>query len=139
MADLAVNSDLVLATDTTEFLQVTSGDALISAGMPVFRNATDAGTFARASAQSGANADVVGISLGVSGDGQPLVIAVGGDIDLGVTLTVGETYVLSAGGQDGKIAPESDLGIGDETTVLGIATASNNLKLGIFIGDTVKA
>ncbi len=140
MADLNINSDGVLATSTTEFLQVTSGDGtLISAGMPVYRDAADAGTYKRADANSGANADVVGISLGVSADGQPLVIAVGGDIDLGVTLTVGETYVVSAGVNPGKIAPESDLGASDETTVLGVATATNNLKLGIFIGDTEKA
>lgn len=49
----------------------------------------------------------------------------GGDIDVGATLTVSETYIVSQ--TAGAIAPIGDLAAGDYSTILGTATAANKL------------
>ena len=59
-----------------------------------------------------------------------------GSIDLGATLTVGETYVVST--NVGAIAPIGDLTTGDYTKILGVATATDALKLGIYNSGVAK-
>jgi hypothetical protein len=71
------------------------------------------------------------IALHGASDGQPLTWQKGGDINLGAALTVGTIYCLSE--TPGGIQPSADLSAGEFVTVLGVATAANNLKMGILV------
>ena len=75
-----------------------------------------------------------------SADGDVFVLAYtqgsSGSVDLGATLTVGEAYVVST--NKGAIAPIGDLTTGDYVTVLGIASAADNLLLNINVSGVVK-
>lgn len=82
-------------------------------------------------------AAVIGITLHTADAGQILKYIVRGDLDPGAVLIIGETYVL--GTALGSIAPIGDIGIGDFTTILGIASSANNLKVNIFQGGTAHA
>ena len=71
-----------------------------------------------------------GIALSAAGSGQRVVIATNGAVvDLGVALTVGAVYVLSANA--GGIAPVADLASGWYTTILGVAVGAQTLKIEI--------
>lgn len=63
--------------------------------------------------------------------------AFGGDIDLGATLTVGETYVLSS--DVGLIEPIGDLSGSDKVTILGTASAADKLQMNIVATGITKA
>lgn len=70
-----------------------------------------------------------GIALNGASAGQPLAVAEGGDVTLGVVLTAGVAYYLS--GNPGKIAPVADLVAGHYPVILGIATSTSVLNLKI--------
>ena len=79
---------------------------------------------------SAATTDLVaGIALHSSVVNQPIVVCKSGNIDLGATLTTGETYVLST--TAGGIAPIADLATTEYVTLLGVATGAGNLLLAI--------
>jgi hypothetical protein len=60
----------------------------------------------------------------------------GGDIDVGATLAVGETYIVSR--TAGAIAPIGDLLSSDYSTVLGTATATNKLAFRPIVSGVEK-
>jgi hypothetical protein len=68
-----------------------------------------------------------GIALNGGGDGQPGDMQVGGDINMGATLTPGVSYWLSdtAGG----VCPYADVGSGERAVLVGVATSASNLRL----------
>jgi len=72
----------------------------------------------------------VGVALNDAATGQHIVYAVSGDVNMGAILAIGQTYVVGAG--PGGIAPEVDVGAADFLTVIGVATTTSNLKLGIL-------
>lgn len=134
MANLTITPANVLPTDTTEFEVVTAGEA-ITAGSPVYQDASDGDTY-KAAAGVQASSVAVGIAMASAADGQKVVIAVGGSIISGATMTVGEKYAVSA--TSGAIAPVSDLlpESGKYITRLGVATDATTMKLDIFAGET---
>lgn len=110
----------------------------ITAGMPVYSDASDNGDFKAAQADAATTDAVVGIALHGASDGQPLTIVYEDDaLNLGATLTVGQVYVLSAAAAGG-IAPYSDLLQGDFVTVLGVATTAALLRLRINVSSVAK-
>lgn len=130
MADLSITAANVAGTAgewTQE--QVTAG-ATITAGQAVYLDSS-ASNVAKLAQSDGtaAEATVRGIAMCGGASGQPIIIAKSGDIDLGATLTVGETYVLSE--TAGGIAPIGDLTTGDYVSHIGVATAADNLKISI--------
>lgn len=127
MADLTQTAANVRQTSTTQIMTVTAG-ASVTPGMPVYRLAAD-GEYYPGDASALASADVKGIALGYADDGDPFSLAVGGDVDLGATLTVAEVYVVSD--TAGAIMPAGDVSSGEFLTVLGVATTAGNLKLAI--------
>jgi hypothetical protein len=60
----------------------------------------------------------------------------GGDIDVGATLAVGETYIVSR--TAGAIAPIGDLLSSDYSTILGTATATNKLAFRPIVSGVEK-
>lgn len=108
----------------------TAGES-ITAGMPVYLKSSDSKIYQCDSNVTSAEAACVGIALCSAAASQPVVYAQSGaTVDLGATLTVGETYVLSA--TKGAIAPVGDLATNDYVTHLGVASAADNLNLRIY-------
>lgn len=131
MADLAQTPANVLAATDAKTEVVTFG-ATVVAGDALYRDAEDDDKYKLARANATGTAAIDGIALCGGADGQPGVIAKpasGGSIDLGGTLTVGETYVLSAA-TAGKFAPIGDLASTNYPVIAGTATTASNLKFG---------
>ena len=133
MAAIVISSDSVQPTDSTEFEVVTAGESII-AGKAVYLDSSDAGTAKRAGADVTQNANVVGISMCVSADGQPLVIATGGEVNIGGTVVPGVPYFL--GGSLGTLVPEGDVLQDWKMTRIGIATTTTNILIDIDPSDT---
>lgn len=130
MADLSLTPGSVVSADGSAYLQTFTAGAAITAGQLVYVDAAD-GTVKLAYATStAAIAAIKGIAVDDAASGQPCIVKNAGDIDLGVTLTVGVIYILSANA--GAIAPSTDLASSSYLSILGVATAADNLKLNIF-------
>lgn len=128
MADLSVVAADVLPVLNTTIMRGTAG-ATITAGQALYLN-TSTGRYVQAQADDAATDHVVGIAAHGASNGQPIQIITGGTVDLGVTLTVGEIYVLSASAAGG-IAPESDLTSTNYVSVIGVAQTADNMILSI--------
>lgn len=124
MADLTITTTSVVGLGP-KLRRVAGGT--ITAGLAVRKDS--AGDLGAASDDSAANAAVEGIALNDAADGQPVTYQQNGNIDLGATLAVGKVYVLST---SGAIAPVDDIAGSEFVTVLGVATASDNLLMGII-------
>lgn len=129
MADLAQTAASVHAHSGASIRLVQAGES-ITPGQPVYKLAAD-GKYYKAVATSEAPAVAEGIALGYApADTNWFPLLYDGDIDLGATLAIGQTYVVSANAA-GAIALESDLGTGEYVTILGVATAADKLALKI--------
>lgn len=115
----------------------TAGET-ITAGMPVYLKASDNRVW-KCDANSGdiRTAVPVGISLHAALAGQPLVCQTSGVIDIGASMTLGESYFV--GNTAGEIVPYGDLS-SSVVTHLGIATDTTNkyLTLRFFASGVVK-
>jgi hypothetical protein len=97
-------------------------------GQPMYLKSSD-NKYWRADADAEASATARGIALTPGAANDYIVLATAGDVDLGATLTVGETYCVST--NVGAIAPIGDLTTGDYVSILGTATAADTLDLDI--------
>lgn len=131
MADLVQTATSVVGYG--ERLPGTLGGT-VTAGMPV-RRQTD-GTFIAATDATLVGSAVEGIALIGGASGQPFWYQKAGNINLGSTLAVGKVYVLST---SGAIAPVDDIAGAEYVTVLGIATTTALLKMGIVQGGVAAA
>lgn len=127
MADLTVTAANVAAQSGAGTQRKNAG-AAITAGMALFL-ATDGDVEPAQHDVDAATARCIGVALCDAAVGQPVVYAVSGQVNLGATLVVGETYVVGAAG--GGIAPVADVGTGDFSTIVGVAVSSSLLKMGI--------
>lgn len=123
MADLSITAADVIGTGVKETL--TAGGT-VTRGLAVRKNTS--GQIVAASDDSAANAEVYGIALNDAASGQPVEVQKSGPIDLGATLAIGKVYVLSTAG---AIAPVDDIAGGEFVTVIGVASAADNLVMGI--------
>lgn len=137
MADLTQTAANVGLTDTAGAVikKVTFGET-IAQGMPVYKATADS-EYYKADADAEATASCDGIALTAGGNGEEGVIIESGPVDVGATLTVGATYVVST--TAGAIAPIADLGTGDYVTILGVASAADTLLLNIDVTGVAKA
>jgi hypothetical protein len=131
MTDISVTAGNVVAGANAKKLPGTAG-AAITAGQVLYRAAAT-GKLLPVDVDSG-TAEVrvpVGIALNGASDGQPIDFVYEGDVNVGGTLVVGTIYVASdtAGG----IMPAADLEAGDYVSVLGVASAANNLKMKLIV------
>jgi hypothetical protein len=128
MVDIVVTAANVIAASSATVREGRAGGT-ITAGQPVYADAADNGDLKAADNNvSAALAQVVGIALHGASDGQPLKYIVEGDLTAGATLTVGETYVLSA--TAGGIAPVADIST-NFVTVLGVARTAAIMQVKI--------
>ena len=141
--DLVITQADLLASSSSPLLQGFAAE-VIDIGESVYFDATNNNWgLARATTAALAGTEGVGIACScAAAAGQRFLVWRGGDIDVGAVLTVGQVYCISATVGGGKIAPYSDLVAGNFVTILGVATAADNLKApsgGPFITDTAKA
>jgi hypothetical protein len=118
-------------------ITVTAGGT-ITAGMPVYKDAADSNKYKAARANAAGTSVVAGIALNGAANNQPLVVQTAGEINLGATLVVGETYCLSDA-VAGQIVPIGDLGAADYPVILGIARTTALLPLSITVSTVAKA
>lgn len=125
MADLVQTpADVsVYNTVTADIIPGISGEANINAGMPCYQtNADNARWFKASSANALTAGSVAGIRISMAtapGAGQPLQLMGAGQVNLGATLEVGETYVVS--NTAGAIKPIGDLTTNEFTSIIGFA------------------
>lgn len=137
MADLTQTAANVHAHSGASIRLVQAGEA-ITPGQPVYKLAAD-GKHYKADASTVAEAVAVGIALGYApADTNWFPMLYEGDIDVGATLAVGQTYVVSANAA-GAIALESDIGSGEFVTNLGVAVAADKLTLKINVSGIAHA
>lgn len=134
MAALSQTAANVIGTGTRK--SGTSGGT-VTAGMPLYRDTADENKLKAARANALTTAACIGVALNSASAGQPLSYQETGGINLGATLAVGETYCVSDA-TAGQIVPVADLGTGDYVTILGVATTTSNLALGIITSGVAK-
>ena len=126
LTQTAANVGLTANSASTTATVVQAGEA-ITQGMPVYLLSSKYYK-ADASALGSAAATHLAVTPAAT-DEYFVAVPTGGTVDLGATLTVGTTYVVSA--TAGAIAPEADLLTGEFVTSLGVASAAGELVLDI--------
>ncbi len=128
MTDLVVTPANVLE-GTQARKQTGVAGAAITQGQSVYSDTSGQLQSAQKAVDAG-TAAAVGVALNSGEAGQPITYQSGGEVDVGATLVVGETYVVGAAA--GGIAPIADVISTEFSTILGIATAAGVLKMGIL-------
>lgn len=122
MANLTITAANVQQSDGAVIRNAIARDT-VTAGMVL--NMTSEGV-GPADTDTLVHARVAGIALNNAATGQPVAYVVrDGELDLGATLVVGETYVL---GTEGAIRPIADVTTADFVAILGVASAANKLQ-----------
>jgi hypothetical protein len=123
MANLAITAANVLASATAIRGSGIAG-AAITAGQPLYADATDSNKLKPADANvSAATANVVGIALNNAAAGQPVSYVVrDSNFVSGGMMTVGAVYALSA--TAGSMNPVADQASGDFSTVVMVAKSA---------------
>lgn len=79
---------------------------------------------------SAAVRETVGVSVNAAAvAGQPVSYIKDGDLAFGAILTKGETYCVS--GTPGGICPRADVTTGDDLIIIGVASSTSNLQVGL--------
>jgi hypothetical protein len=113
---------------------VQAGEA-ITQGMPVYES-TSKWYQADANVQSASQATAIALTS-ASTDGWIVIVeTVNAYVNLGATLVVGETYVVSR--TKGAICPIGDLVAGDYPCILGTATTASLLRTIFYYPGSVK-
>lgn len=133
-------ADLVVVAADVEMVSGSStrcvlGGGTITAGQGLYEDGANGVKPGQADAV--ATAKLVGVSLNGGGDDQPIKFITDGNYNPGVAVVVGTTYVLSAAAAGG-IAPIGDLTSTNVSSILGTATTTNNIKLGILNSEVAK-
>ncbi|SNZ21718.1 hypothetical protein [Cohaesibacter gelatinilyticus] len=128
MADLTITAASVVK-GANAVLEAGTAGAAITAGQVVYRDSSYKYQLCDADSATADAKKIRGVALNGASDGQPLTILKSGKVTIGATLVAGTTYVLSdtAGG----IAPQADLGSGDDVAILGAATSTSEINVAI--------
>ena len=127
MADLSQTPSSVKLMSAGARVNTGQAGEAITQGQPIYQLASD-GKWYRCDANDGqAKAECRAIALTPASTNGYLAYALpGADIDVGATLIVGQTYIVSA--NVGAIAPISDLATASWVTTLGVAVAATTLR-----------
>lgn len=143
MANLSITAANVVRNSGAALKVAVAGETL-TRGMAVYLG-TD-GKLYKGDANDTAKDAVVGIVMGDVAAGADVLYAPDGcNIDIGATTVVGEIYTLTstdagtANGTAGGICLFTDLGIGDNTTILFVGTGTSDVELTIVVSNRVIA
>ena len=135
MANLSQTAANVKDLSFGPYQSGTCGEAL-TAGQPVYQ--TGGKWFRGICTGVALNATIQRIVIQGGAIDAPCILAMPGcQIDLGATLVVGETYVLSA--TVGAIAPLADLVSTNRVTILGVATAAGSFAFAPVVSGAARA
>lgn len=129
MADITITAASVLAGSGATVQRGAAG-ATIVAGQAVARAADGSYVLADNDSATASVRAAVGIALNGAAAGQPLSVAIAGPVTVGAVLTAGTAYYLS--NTPGGICPFADVGAGEYSVLLGAATSTSVLKVGIL-------
>lgn len=130
MADLAPTAASVVAADEAVVKSEHVAGASLAAGDWVYMDTANNNVMKLAQADGTAlEATVYGMCLNTAAIGQPVLVARGGNVDFGCTITVAAVYILSVNA--GKIAPVADLASSSYLSIVGYGTAADNLAIAI--------
>lgn len=136
MADLSQTAANVGLSGVGGTLRNATAGEAITQGQPVYRLSSDQ-KYYRCDSDAEASAIAAGIAMTPAATDGNFVLAENSSIvDLGATLTVGETYCVST--NVGAVAPIGDLTTGDYITILGVATVADTLPLNIYVSGAAK-
>lgn len=135
MADLSITAANVGVKGrvATDIVQV--GES-VTQGQPAYYKNSDGKYYKTDANASTATAVATGVFLTAASTDGYAILARSGPVNLGATLTVGETYVVSA--TAGGIAPIGDATTGWYVTILGVASSASQLELSIISSGTPK-
>lgn len=99
----------------------------ITRGQAVYLTATNVWALADANLSAVAAGSLgIGISLSDVATGQSMIVFIGGNLGMGVCLTVGKVYCVN--NVAGEIIAHAELVTLDRVTILGVATTTSNLN-----------
>lgn len=127
MTDISITAANVLAGANAQTEVGLCGET-ITAGQAVYKASAD-GRWYKADNNS-ATAEVrnaTAVALNGGGAGQPIRVLTKGLVTIGATLTAGVTYYLSD--TPGGICPIADVGSGEYSCIIGIATSATVLDV----------
>lgn len=130
MAAVTVTAAEVLPLADTIIDKTRNFGATVTAGQAVYLDTSDNEWKLADANLSAAASKLGGIAMNGGSDGQPAAVAIGGTIDPGFTVTVGEIYVLGATAA-GDINPVADLASGWYVNIVGVGITASILKLAI--------
>ena len=127
MADLTqTRANVAVGNNAIKYKVVQVGEAVLQ-GQPGYLSGAK---YYQTDANDGlAKAEAKGIFLTPAATDGWVLLAYGGDINLGATLVVGTTYCVSR--TKGAIMPAADLVTGDAVTHLGIAITTALMRIGL--------
>ena len=139
MADLTITAANVALSGSTAGTGPTVkqvGEA-VTQGQPCYLNTSDGLYYKADSNASATTAEATVIAMTpASSSGYAIFAGPGMIVNLGATLTVGTTYVVSA--TAGGICPIADLTTGDYTCIIGTAETASKLTLQLLFTNAVK-
>ena len=128
MADITITAANVVASSGALKEQGIAG-AAITAGQWVYRDANGKYQLADSNSGTALARTPRGVALNNAAANQPLMIARGGEVTIGGTLTAGVTYYMSD--TPGGMCPVADVGTGEYSCILGIAKSASVLDIAI--------
>lgn len=128
MADLSITAANVQHQDGSSLGRGIAA-AVITAGDVLY--GPDSGLLLSFNSGTAAQAASVGIAANDAAVGQPISYVKTGKVDLGATLSIGKVYC--AGAAAGGIAPVDDVLTGDFVTILGVASTTALLIMGLNV------
>lgn len=130
MVDLSQTAGNVYRVSGVQEKTGVAGEA-ITAGSPVYLNATDGKLYDAQNDGTVAEATVVGVATAGAGRADVTIgyAPNGAKVNIGATTTAGTIYVLSAAA--GAIAPAADIVTGNYVSVLFVGTGSAEVTLQI--------
>lgn len=129
MADISITAANVAAGSGSSVDHGTAG-ATITAGQVVYKDdATGKYLLADSNSATAEARDPDGFALNSASTNQPLAVLKGGPLTIGGTLTAGVAYYLSD--TPGGVCPVADVGSGEYSVLLGMATSTSVLDVDI--------
>ena len=138
MAAISITSTDVIAADGAVAKQEFIAGATIAAGDWVYIDTANSNVLKLAQADGTVlEATVFGMALNGGVAGQPILVAISGDVAVGAVLAVAMTYILSA--TAGKMDPVADLASSSYLSIVGFGTTTSNFRFHIKNSGIEKA
>lgn len=138
MAAISITGTSVVAADGAVSKQEYIAGATIVAGEWVYVDTANSNVLKLAQADGTAlEATVKGMALNGGVAGQPVLVAVSGDVAVGSVLTTAAVYVLSA--TAGKMDPVADHASSSYMSICGVGTSATNFHFSIYNSGVEKA